>query len=91
MSYPGLSVSLVANETSAREDIMIIDCGRCEARGLACANCAAAVLVTDSAEAGHPYPSQPDLGPAELRALTVLANAGLIPPLRYAPRMARAS
>jgi hypothetical protein len=32
-----------------------------------------------------------DLGPAELRALTVLANAGLIPPLRYAPRMAKAS
>ncbi|MCW2932059.1 MAG: hypothetical protein JWM19_3021, partial [Actinomycetia bacterium] len=34
MSYPRLSVSLVGNETSAREDIMIIDCGRCEARGL---------------------------------------------------------
>jgi hypothetical protein len=32
-----------------------------------------------------------DLGPAELRALIVLANAGLIPPLRYAPRMAKAS
>jgi hypothetical protein len=34
---------------------------------------------------------EPDLGPAELRALTVLANAGLIPPVRYAPKMARAS
>ncbi|WP_281283298.1 hypothetical protein [Trebonia kvetii] len=33
----------------------------------------------------------PDLDPAEIRALTVLANAGMIPPLRYAPRLARAS
>jgi hypothetical protein len=32
-----------------------------------------------------------DLDPAEIRALTVLANAGMIPPLRYAPRLARAS
>jgi hypothetical protein len=70
---------------------MIIDCGRCEARGLACANCAAAVLVTGNAEPGHPDPGQPDLGPAELRALMVLASAGLVPPLRYVPRMARAS
>jgi len=53
---------------------MVINCDRCEVRGLACGHCAAT-----------------DLGPAELRALTVLANAGLIPPLRYAPRMAKAS
>ena len=31
------------------------------------------------------------LEPAEIRALTVLANAGMIQPLRYAPRLARAS
>ena len=60
---------------------MIIDCGRCEARGHACANCAETAIVGDAA----------DLGPAELRALAVLANAGLIPPLRYAPYVARAS
>jgi hypothetical protein len=60
---------------------MVINCDRCEARGLACGYCAVTALV--AAEA--------DLGPAELRALTVLANAGLIPPLRYAPRMAKAS
>ena len=60
---------------------MIIDCMRCEARGLACAGCGVSALVED----------EPDLGPVELRALTVLANAGLIPPLRYAPKMARAS
>lgn len=60
---------------------MMINCDRCEARGLACGYCAATALVGE----------ETDLGPAELRALTVLANAGLIPPLRYAPRMAKAS
>jgi hypothetical protein len=60
---------------------MVINCDRCEARGLACGHCAATVIVGQHAE----------LGPAELRALTVLANAGMIPPLRYAPRMAKAS
>jgi hypothetical protein len=60
---------------------MIIDCMQCQAHGLACANCAATALVEPDA----------DLGPAELRALMVLANAGLIQPLRYTPRMARAS
>jgi len=60
---------------------MTIDCGRCQVRGLACGNCAATAIVGD----------EPDLGPEQVRALTVLANAGLIPPLRYAPRMARAS
>jgi hypothetical protein len=61
---------------------MIIDCGSCQARGAGCRDCAATVLL------GEEYQ---DLDPAELRALTVLANAGLIPPLRYAPRLARAS
>lgn len=60
---------------------MTVECDRCEVRGLACGDCAATFIVA----------AEPDLGPAELRALTVLANAGLIPPLRYAPRLARAS
>jgi hypothetical protein len=106
---------------------MIIDCERCEVRGLACGNCAAPAIVTAAIastriattaivsqvrEPGHPGRSArpggatgaawpdaapqpdaeaPDLGPAELRALRALANAGLIAPLRYAPRVARAS
>ena len=70
---------------------MIIDCFRCDVRGLACGNCAVTALVAEAQEKNIPYPAKPDLGPAELRALTMLANAGLIPPLRYAPRMARAS
>jgi hypothetical protein len=32
-----------------------------------------------------------ELDAAEIRALAALANAGLIPPLRYAPSMAKAS
>jgi hypothetical protein len=60
-----------------REDAMIIDCTQCQAHGLACARCAATALVEPDAE----------LGPAELRALMVLANAGLIQPLRYAPSL----
>jgi hypothetical protein len=61
---------------------MIIDCDRCQTRGLACGNCAKTFLEGEACT---------DLGPAEIRALTVLANAGMIPPLRYAPGLARAS
>ncbi len=60
---------------------MTIECDRCWVRGLACGNCAATVIIG----------GETDLGPAELRALRVLASAGLIPPLRYVPRMAKAS
>jgi len=84
MSDPRLTVGLVEHTTE--EGTMIIDCQRCEVRGIACANCAATVLVADQS-GQHP----PELGPAELRALAVLANAGMIPPLRYARRVARAS
>jgi hypothetical protein len=66
---------------TAREDAMIIDCTRCDSHGLACASCAVTALAEPKA----------DLVPAELRALAVLASAGLIPPLRYTPRIARAS
>jgi hypothetical protein len=58
-----------------------------QARGLACGHCAATLIVGQEAHEAR----EAELGPAELKALTVLANAGLIPPLRYAPRMAKAS
>jgi hypothetical protein len=61
---------------------MIIDCHQCQARGVGCANCAVTFIGAQE---------YPDLDPAEIRALTVLANAGMIPPLRYAPRLAKAS
>jgi hypothetical protein len=65
---------------------MIIDCDQCQARGAGCGDCAATSLL------GPPSGDQyADLDPATLRALTVLAKAGMIAPLRYAPRLARAS
>lgn len=73
---------------------MIIDCGQCQARGAGCGDCAATTLLgarsggQSGAQSGGQYS---DLDPAEMRALTALANAGMIPPLRYAPRLARAS
>jgi hypothetical protein len=76
---------------------MIIDCHGCQSRGVACGNCAAQAVVSTAVVAAAVVPGageqeQPlDLGPAELRALRVLANAGMIAPLRYAPRVAKAS
>jgi hypothetical protein len=51
----------------------MIDCGRCEMGGTRCRDCAIAVTETRNVTA--------HLGRAELRALRVLADAGLVPPL----------
>jgi hypothetical protein len=53
---------------------MMIDCGRCDMRGAACQDCVVTVLAPRNA-ARH-------LGAEELRALSVLADAGMVPPLR---------
>lgn len=53
---------------------MTIDCGRCEMRGIGCRDCAIAVIESRNVT-GY-------LGEAEVRALRVLADAGLVPPLR---------
>ena len=57
---------------------MVINCDRCAVRGAACANCA----VTFVAHPGERI----ELDAADVQALTALANAGMIPPLRYSPR-----
>jgi hypothetical protein len=62
---------------------MLIDCDRCEMRGIACPDCVVTALL------GHDEP-QPDLDAAEQRALQVLADARLVSPLRLYP-VARAS
>lgn len=59
---------------------MIIDCDGCGVRGDACGDCVVAVLL------GAP----PDLQADEQRALGVLAEAGLVPPLRLVERTADA-
>lgn len=53
---------------------MTIDCARCEMRGTGCRDCAVAVVESQNVT-GY-------LGAAEVRALRVLADAGLVPPLR---------
>lgn len=54
---------------------MIIDCDGCEVRGLACGDCVVTVLL------GSP-PEGVVLDDAERAAIGVLAEAGLVPPLR---------
>ncbi|MEI7655805.1 MAG: hypothetical protein WCJ22_03390 [Actinomycetes bacterium] len=53
---------------------MIIDCGTCQAPKTACADCLVTALlgVVGTVELEQP----------EMRALSVLSDAGLVPPLR---------
>jgi hypothetical protein len=55
----------------------MIDCGRCRMRGNGCRDCVVPVLQPPIVPAF--------LGQAEVRALGVLADAGLVPPLRLDP------
>ncbi|MGH8823979.1 MAG: hypothetical protein ACRDVN_05825 [Jiangellaceae bacterium] len=55
--------------------MMLIDCDRCEVRGLACPDCVVSVLL------GTPEDGA-ELDAAEQRAIGVLAETGLVPPLR---------
>lgn len=61
---------------------MEIDCGRCEMRGAGCQDCVVSVLVPrDVASFSTEAPGY--LGEAEVKALGVLAAAGMVPPLRF--------
>ncbi|WP_028658859.1 hypothetical protein [Nocardioides insulae] len=51
-----------------------IDCDRCDVRGLACHDCVVTVLLGP--------PPELTIEDEERRALEVLADGGLIPPLR---------
>jgi hypothetical protein len=59
---------------------VIVDCDTCVARGPACGDCVITVLL------GPPDWSHEGLAPAETAALAVLADSGLVPPLRLVPR-----
>jgi hypothetical protein len=54
---------------------MHIDCDSCLVKGLACADCVITVLL------GAP-PAGVELDSSECAALDVLADSGLVPPLR---------
>jgi hypothetical protein len=58
---------------------VLIDCDTCEVRGDACPECVISVLL------GAP-PGAVEIDPEEQHALEVLAECGLVPPLRLVPR-----
>jgi len=58
---------------------MIIDCDRCTMREIACADCVVSFLL------GPPGTARPGFDEEERSALGVLADSGLLPPLRLVP------
>lgn len=61
-----------------QEEQLIIDCDRCEVRPHACSTCVVSVLL------GAPPTVAWD--EAERRAVTALADGGMLPKLRLVPR-----
>lgn len=57
---------------------MLIDCERCEVRGLACDDCVVTVLLGAAPAAAEVV----ELNADERAAIDVLAGSGLVPPLR---------
>ena len=62
---------------------MTIDCGRCEMRGKGCQDCVITVLGPRNAAGLSSAAAPAHLGEAEVKALGVLAAAGMVPPLRF--------
>ena len=60
---------------------MMIDCGRCAMRGAGCRDCVVTALEPSNVT-GYPKQAREYLDEAEVRALRVLADAGMVPPLR---------
>ncbi len=58
---------------------MLIDCDTCQVRGPACGGCVVTVLLGPPAELGL------ELDGDERAAIAVLAQSGLVPPLRLVP------
>lgn len=63
---------------------MFIDCGTCALRAIECADCVVSVMLDEPDVARR-------IDPAQVRALRVLADEGLAPPLRMTPVVERAS
>jgi hypothetical protein len=72
MSYPFPSVG---GDQDGEELIMLIDCDGCAVRGPGCPDCVVTVLLGAT-------PHRVELDEVECRALAVLADGGLVPPLR---------
>ena len=78
LSLPVLSIGggLAAGSQLRGEPALVIDCAQCTARPVGCSDCVVSFLLADPAEFGT------DLDAAEVAALAVLADSGLVPPLR---------
>jgi hypothetical protein len=63
---------------------MLIECDLCVMRDIACSDCVVTVLLSAPEQGGG-------LGEAERRALKVLADARMIPPLRLRADLPKAS
>jgi hypothetical protein len=63
---------------------MLIECDRCVMHGIACSDCVVTALLSAPGPDG-------ELDEAECRALRVLADARMIPPLRLRVSLPRAS
>lgn len=67
---------------------MIIDCGTCAARDIACGDCVVSVLLGPPGEGVDQVPAvavRMELQEPEWQALAALAGSGLVPPLRLVP------
>jgi hypothetical protein len=63
---------------------MLIECDRCVMRDIACSDCVVTALLSAPGPGG-------ELDESEYRALRVLADARMIPPLRLRVSLPRAS
>jgi hypothetical protein len=59
---------------------MLIDCDTCAMRDIACSDCVVTLLLDRPA-----VPAMPEFDEDECRAVDLLAQAGLIAPLRLVP------
>lgn len=64
---------------------MLIDCGTCALADLACGDCVVSVLLGMPGQE-PPAPAVAEVPAEHAPALTALADAGLVPPLRLVPR-----
>ena len=64
---------------------MIVDCDTCQVRGPSCADCVVTFLLGPPA-----WLADDGLPAAEATALAVLADSGLVPPLRLVPGISAA-
>lgn len=72
---PALPLSHAFPTEATVDSATLIDCDRCTMRGIGCGDCVVTVFL-----GGPPYGVE--LDDAERHALEVLAQAGLVPPLR---------